>query len=229
MQLWEPWKHRPLRLEIYKGDTDHRRENTEYFGSGQRDIQQIQRFKVRHTVTETGERTELIPHGINMMFYDNTLAIKAGQLDLLAGVARIDCYDDGKLVGFEVFDREGHLIASQGTVSAIDVHSPGAAAAPVASSPSITRSTGNPTRHLDDSATAKASKAQRLKLVESELDRLRKLQSAQERYLTRLQSADPRHKPPQAGTMQMQARHALTSIEHQIRELENLRSQLQRQ
>ncbi len=118
MQTWEPWKHRPTRLEIYKGDNDHTREYYEYFDSGKGDIKQIERWKIRHTLTETGERTEDIRHGISMLFYDNTLVMNVGRYDKIAGVARIENYDDGKLVGLQVFDREGRLTASQGTIGA---------------------------------------------------------------------------------------------------------------
>ncbi len=102
-------------------------------------------------------------------------------------------------------------------------------AEPLVSSPSVTRFKGNHAPNLDDSAIVEAAKARRLKLVESDLRRLRQAQSAIERQLSRLQSADPRHKPRNASTIQMQVRHNLTEVEHQISDLENLRGQLQRQ
>jgi hypothetical protein len=110
-QGWDS-EGRPIRSEVYRGDGDHTRVDLAYWDDG--GIKSIGRYRIRHAITEAGEKIEAIPHGLCVTYYDNTLVRSSGHLDQLAGVHQAELYEDGELVGIAVYSRSGELRTSRG-------------------------------------------------------------------------------------------------------------------
>jgi hypothetical protein len=110
-QGWDS-EGRLIRSEVYRGDGDHTRVDYAYWDDG--GIRSIGRYRIRHTITEAGEKIEAIPHGLCLTYYDNTLVRSGGHLDQLAGLHQAELYEEGELVGIAVYNRGGELVTSRG-------------------------------------------------------------------------------------------------------------------
>ncbi len=108
-------------LEVYRGDEDHTGEKHLYFDNG--DLREVYTYRVRHNVGPADDKLDYRNQGLRLVFWDNTNvrgAIKRGVPGAEGYLGTINLkeqWEDGRLVGRVVYDRQGKVLASEGTLN----------------------------------------------------------------------------------------------------------------
>jgi len=106
---------KPECLEVYHGDGKHTKEYRGYYDNGA--IRVIERYLLQHYLADGKERTKAIPHGVFEDYYDNTIVKRAKLHDQIAGLKKLELFENGTSVGVRILDRQGNIATERGRLT----------------------------------------------------------------------------------------------------------------